>query len=58
MSVNVTRVKEQLFNLNDPAEKAFSLFEVVNTCGPGYGDPDKLPVSMVEYAAYPGYGKP
>ena len=42
--MNVQKIKSQMFNLEDPADKAFSLFEVVNTCeGPGYGDPDKLP---------------
>jgi hypothetical protein len=57
--MNVQKIKSQMFNLEDPADKAFSLFEVIGL----YDEPKKykegpqLP-SMIEYAGYPGYGKP
>lgn len=41
------KLKKQLFNLNDPADKAFSLFEVINTCYPGYGKP-VFPLESIE----------
>lgn len=47
MSVSVDMTKAMIFDLTCPEEKAFSLFEVINTCeGP------TLPSNK------PGYGKP
>lgn len=46
MNVNVQEIKGRIFNLNDPIDKAYSLFEVVNTSYPGYGKP-KIPLESL-----------
>lgn len=53
MHVSVEMTKATIFDLTCPEEKAFSYFEVINTCeGPGYGDPDKLPSKGPEPEEY------
>lgn len=57
MAVDVEATKKLIFNLNNIVDRVYSLFEVVNTYGPGYGRPIGPYGEPEDYRDSPGYGE-